>query len=155
MQSVISMIYYWFFGLSDLNTSKKMKPHWECYHTIKRGRDIFRTISIDKIVGKSSVEECIFYYIELQFECIFNKNSLLQRYFLVFLPVGHSTTIVNTLRGRVNSIPTQPAKSLKSNTGGGSFCWIGIQYAVPYTQKYTPPHCFFCNFARGEYHHSR
>ena len=41
---------------------------------------------------------------------------------------------------------TQPAKSLKSNIGG-SFCWIGIQYAMPYTQKYTPPHWFFCNFA--------
>ena len=45
------------------------------------------------------------------------------------------------------SFYTQPAKSLKSNTGGGSFCWIGIQYAMPYSQKYTPPHCFFCNFA--------
>ena len=42
---------------------------------------------------------------------------------------------------------TQPAKSLKSNTGGDSFCWIGIQYAMPYSQKYTPPHCFFCNLA--------
>ena len=42
---------------------------------------------------------------------------------------------------------TQPAKSLKSNTGGRSFCRIGIQYAMPYSQKYTPPHCFFCNFA--------
>ena len=39
------------------------------------------------------------------------------------------------------------AKSLKSNTGGGSFCWIGIENAVPYTQKYTPPHCFLCNFS--------
>ena len=42
---------------------------------------------------------------------------------------------------------TQPAKSLKSNTGGMSFCWNGIQYARPYSQKYTPPYCFFCNFA--------
>ena len=45
-----------------------------------------------------------------------------------------------------NARNNQPAKSLKSNTGG-SFCWIGIQYAMPYSQKYTPPHCFFCNFA--------
>ena len=27
-----------------------------------------------------------------------------------------------------------------------SFCWIGTRNAMPYTQKYTPPHCFFCNF---------
>ena len=44
-------------------------------------------------------------------------------------------------------VATQPAKSLKGNTGGGSFCWIGIQYAMPYSQKYTHPHCFFCNIA--------
>ena len=42
---------------------------------------------------------------------------------------------------------SQPAKSLKSNPGGVSFCWIGIQNAMPYCSKYTPPHCFFCNFA--------
>ena len=42
----------------------------------------------------------------------------------------------------------QPAKLLKSNTGGVSFCWIGNQYAMPYSQKYTPPHSFFWNFAR-------
>ena len=29
---------------------------------------------------------------------------------------------------------SQPEKSLKSNTGGGSFCWIGIHYAMPYCQ---------------------
>ena len=44
-------------------------------------------------------------------------------------------------------ITSQPAKSLKSNTGGVSFCWIGIQCAVPCSQKYTPPHCFFWEFA--------
>ena len=37
--------------------------------------------------------------------------------------------------------------AVKSNTGWESFCWIGIQYAMPYSQKYTPPHCFYCNFA--------
>ena len=42
---------------------------------------------------------------------------------------------------------SQPAKSLKGNTGGGSFCSIGIQYAMPFSRKYTPPHCFFCTFA--------
>ena len=42
---------------------------------------------------------------------------------------------------------SQPANSLKSNAGGVSFCWIGIQYAVPYRQKNTPPHCFFWKFA--------
>ena len=50
-----------------------------------------------------------------------------------------------------NYILNRPAKSLKSNTGGVSFCWIGIQYAMPYCQKYTPPHCFFCNFAGWVY----
>ena len=28
-----------------------------------------------------------------------------------------------------------------------SFCWIGIQYAMPSGKKYTPPQCFFCKFA--------
>ena len=42
---------------------------------------------------------------------------------------------------------SQPAKSLKSNTGGGSFCLISIEDAVPYTQKYTPPHCLLSDFA--------
>ena len=30
-----------------------------------------------------------------------------------------------------------------SNTGGVSFCWIGIPYAMPYTQKHAPPHRLF------------
>ena len=50
----------------------------------------------------------------------------------------------------INLNATPPAKSLKSNTGGGSFCWIGIENAMLYTHKYTPPHCFFCNFAGWE-----
>ena len=29
----------------------------------------------------------------------------------------------------------QPAKLLKSNTGGGSFCWISIQYAMSYSEN--------------------
>ena len=45
---------------------------------------------------------------------------------------------------------SKPAKSLKGNTGGGSFCGIGITYAMPFSQKCTPPHCFFCNFACWE-----
>ena len=46
----------------------------------------------------------------------------------------------------------QPAKSLKSNTGGGCFCGIGIQYTMPYSQKYTPPHCFFSILPTGRTH---
>ena len=46
-------------------------------------------------------------------------------------------------KGRYNP----PGKTLKSNTGGVSFCRIGIQNAARYPQKYTPPYCFFCNFA--------
>ena len=49
------------------------------------------------------------------------------------------------------SIPAD--KIAKNNTGGGSFCWIGIKYAMPYSQKYTPSHCFFCNFAGWDYLH--
>ena len=45
---------------------------------------------------------------------------------------------------------TQPAKSPKSNTRGVNFCGIGIQYAMPYSQKHTPPHCFFGKFAGWE-----
>ena len=44
--------------------------------------------------------------------------------------------------------PKQLSKSVKRNTGGVSFCWIGIQNTTLYGQKYTPPHCFFSNFAR-------
>ena len=39
-------------------------------------------------------------------------------------------------------LSSQPAKSLKRNTGGVRFCWISIQYAMQYTQKYTPPYRF-------------
>ena len=35
---------------------------------------------------------------------------------------------------------------MESNSGGVSFCSIGIQYAMLYKQKYTPPHCFFYSF---------
>ena len=43
--------------------------------------------------------------------------------------------------------PSQPAKTLKINTGGVSFCWIVIQLTMPFSPKCTPPHCFFYNFA--------
>ena len=36
-------------------------------------------------------------------------------------------------------------KLLKRNSGG-----IGIQYTMPYSQKYTPSHCFFRKFAGWE-----
>ena len=44
------------------------------------------------------------------------------------------------------------AKSLKGNTGEVDFCWIFVEFLlnfweIPYSQKYTPPHCFFYNFA--------
>ena len=70
-----------------------------------------------------------------------NAFKTLKATYLVHIWVIHDERIL----AQVGT--TQPAKSLKSNTGGGSFCWIGIQYAMPYCQKYTPPHCFFCNFA--------
>ena len=37
-------------------------------------------------------------------------------------------------------------ETLKDNSGGVRFCWIDIQYTMPYSKKYSPPHCFFCNF---------
>ena len=46
---------------------------------------------------------------------------------------------------RVFNVIAGTAKLLKSNTG--SFCWIGIQYPMPYSKKYTPPYCFFYKFA--------
>ena len=52
---------------------------------------------------------------------------------------------------QIDRLTSQSAKSLKCNTGGVSFCWIGIQYAMPYSQKYTLPHCFFCNFAGWDF----
>ena len=42
---------------------------------------------------------------------------------------------------------SQPAKSLKSNTGVREFLFNRHSICGPYSQKYTPPHCFFCNFA--------
>ena len=41
-----------------------------------------------QICRKSIVEECIFDYMALHIECRFNKNSLLQCYFLAILPAG-------------------------------------------------------------------
>ena len=38
--------------------------------------------------GKSSAEECIFDYMASHIEYLFNKNSLLQCYFLAILPAG-------------------------------------------------------------------
>ena len=42
--------------------------------------------------GKSSGEECILDYMALHIECRFNKKSLLQCYFLVFLPAGSNVS---------------------------------------------------------------
>ena len=42
-----------------------------------------------KIVEKAGVEECIFDYMASHIECRFNKNSLLQCYFLAILPAGY------------------------------------------------------------------
>ena len=42
---------------------------------------------------------------------------------------------------------TQPAKSLKKHVWRVCFCWIGIQNTVSFCQKYTPPNCFFSDFA--------
>ena len=44
-------------------------------------------------------------------------------------------------------LDTQPAKSLKSNTGEVYFCLIGTQNTMPSCQKYTPPVCVFSDFA--------
>ena len=41
----------------------------------------------------------------------------------------------------------QPAKTLKSNSGGVCFVSVFVQHAMLYRQKYVPPHCFFGNFA--------
>ena len=38
-------------------------------------------------------------------------------------------------------------KTLKYKTGRVIFCWFAIQNAMPYTQKYTPSHCFLGNYA--------
>ena len=38
---------------------------------------------------KSNVDECIFYYMASHIECPFNKNALLQCYFLAILPAGY------------------------------------------------------------------
>ena len=48
-----------------------------------------------------------------------------------------------------NYVRCTQVKYAKGNSGGVSFCWIGIQYAMLYSHKYTPPHCFLLQFCRG------
>ena len=50
-----------------------------------------------KIAEKSNVEECIFVYMALHFQCRFNKNTLLQCSFLAILPAGQERNLVNAL----------------------------------------------------------
>ena len=45
------------------------------------------------------------------------------------------------------SMNIQPAKSLKTLTGGVYFCLIGTQNTMPSCQEYTPPDSFFSHFA--------
>ena len=40
------------------------------------------------------MEECIFDYMALHIECRFNKNSLLQCYFLAILPTGENLSFI-------------------------------------------------------------
>ena len=54
---------------------------------------VFTVIPTQENFRKSTVEECILVYTALLFECRFNKNSLLQGYFLTFLPAGYSVSI--------------------------------------------------------------
>ena len=61
----------------------KIYSSWEKHNKIIPSRQSFR---------KSNVEECIFDYIASHIECRFNKNSLLQCYFLAILPAGLSFT---------------------------------------------------------------
>ena len=55
-------------------------------------------------------------------------------------------------RGKHILHPSNLTKKLNlneaQNTGGVSFCWIGIRNAILYTQNYTPPHCLFLQFFR-------
>ena len=51
----------------------------------------FCFITSRQIYRKSSAEECIFDYMVSRFECRFNKNSLLQCYFLAILPAGYNS----------------------------------------------------------------
>ena len=57
-----------------------------------------KTIPSRQDCRKISVEECIFVYMALHIECRFNKNSLLQCYFLAILQAIHCQ---HTLRWRV------------------------------------------------------
>ena len=57
-------------------------------------------------------------------------------------------TALHHVRFRKIPLNSQPAKTLKSSTGGVSFCWIGMQYAMPYSPKCTPPNCFFLQFCQ-------
>ena len=60
--------------------------------------------------------------------------------------VNRSKQVINNFQ-RFHDLLLSRQKTLKSNTGGVSFCWIGMQYAKSCSPKCTPPHLFFCNFA--------
>ena len=78
----------------------------------------------------------------------FFQTGMLTDVFQTFQTFPDFFQIPDIFGRRALSAVTQPAKLLKSNTGRGSFCLIGIQYVMPYSQKYTPPHCFFLKFCR-------
>ena len=67
----------------DVETTSE-RPKNAVYH-LGRVSSIYPSRQISR---KSSVEECIFEYMTLHIECRFNKNSLLQCYFLVILLAG-------------------------------------------------------------------
>ena len=72
----------------DFSLQNMREMREKCLHSM--------TFSAGKIIAniaKDSVEKRIFDYIALHIGCRFNKNSLFQRYFLVFLLAGKSLVV--------------------------------------------------------------
>ena len=134
---MIDFAYHLFFSK---NTDEKVKstPNFIRYRCFWNRFWISQPAKLQK----NSVEECIFDYMALHVECRFNKNSLLRCYFSNFAGwVG-----LLYVKNKSSTLASQRPQTPKSNTGGVSFRWIGIRYAMLYTQKYTPPHTvFYCN----------
>ena len=73
---------------------------------------------------KSNVEGCIFDYITSHIECRFDKNSLLQCYFLTILPAG-LYLLYNKLKAfPLNRIATRAICYLKQNKKTPLYCLI-------------------------------
>ena len=115
---------YWRWGIKagDLN-------EYQYFQQYMYSR-LFYCIPSRQNCRKSSVEECIFDYMASHIECRFNKNALLQCYFLAILPAGYVLTS--------QSSPKYPALHLHVKP---LFTFVGVHH--PFAPHGFGEHGFF------------